>query len=155
MIVFRVLNKFQSILNKHQKLRVIELTLMMILGGFMEMLSVSLMLSFMNAVMKPEETMKKWYSKLFCRIFHIGSDETRKFLILLAIVLAALYIIKNLYLLLQNNFQYRFVYNNMFYTQQKDTIASLQDDISVLQKKYRKAMETLRKIHAIAEVTED
>lgn len=119
MIVFRILKKFQSILNKHQKLRVIELTLMMILGGFMEMLSVSLMLPFMNAVMKPEVTMKKWYAKLFCRIFHIGSDETRKFLIVLAIVLAVLYIVKNLYLLLQNNFQYRFVYNNMFYTQQK------------------------------------
>ena len=39
--------------------------------------------------------------------------------------------------------------------QQKDTISSLQDDISVLQKKYRKAIETLRKIHVLTEVTED
>ena len=38
--------------------------------------------------------------------------------------------------------------------QQKDTISSLQDDISVLQKKYRKAIETLRKIHVLTEVTE-
>ena len=39
--------------------------------------------------------------------------------------------------------------------QQKDTISSLQDHISVLQKKYRKAIETLRKIHVLTEVTED
>ena len=39
--------------------------------------------------------------------------------------------------------------------QQKDTISSLQDDISVLHKKYRKAIETLRKIHVLTEVTED
>lgn len=119
MIVLRVLKKFTSILNKHQKIRIIELTIMMIIGGFMEMLSVSLMVPFMNAVMDPETTMKKWYSQILCNIFHIGENETRKFLIVLALVLAVLYIVKNLYLLIQNNYQYRFVYNNMFFTQQR------------------------------------
>lgn len=119
MIVFRVLKKFASILNKHQKLRIAELTIMMIVGGFMEMLSVSLMIPFMNAVMDPKTTMNKWYSKILCNIFHIGKGETRKFLIVLALVLAALYIVKNIYLLIQNNYQYRFVYNNMFLTQQR------------------------------------
>lgn len=119
MIVLRVLKKFTSILNKHQKIRIIELTLMMILGGFMEMLSVSLMVPFMNAVMDPKTTMNKWYSQILCHIFHINEGETRKFLVMLALVLAVLYIVKNLYLLIQNNYQYRFVYNNMFFTQQK------------------------------------
>ena len=85
----------------------------------MEMLSVSLMVPFMNAVMDPKTTMKKWYSQILCNIFHINEAETRKFLVMLALVLAVLYIIKNLYLLIQNNYQYRFVYNNMFFTQQK------------------------------------
>lgn len=85
----------------------------------MEMLSVSLMVPFMNAVMDPTATMKKWYSQILCNIFHINEGEARKFLVILALVLAALYIVKNLYLLVQNNYQYRFVYNNMFFTQQK------------------------------------
>lgn len=119
MIIIRVLKKFRSILNRHQKLRIVELTLMMILGGFMEMLSVSLMVPFMNAVMDPKTTMKKWYSQILCHIFHINEGETRRFLVILALVLAVLYIIKNLYLLIQNNYQYRFVYNNMFSTQQR------------------------------------
>jgi len=91
----------------------------MVIGGFMEMLSVSLMVPFINAVMDPGATMEKWYAKIFCNIFHIGQGETRKFLIVLAVVLALLYVIKNLYLLLENNFQYRFVYGNMFMIQQR------------------------------------
>lgn len=119
MIVHRILKKFQQILNRHQKIRIIELTILMVIGGFMEMLSVSLMVPFINAVMDPGATMEKWYAKIFCNIFHIGQGETRKFLIVLAVVLALLYVIKNLYLLLENNFQYRFVYGNMFMIQQR------------------------------------
>lgn len=91
----------------------------MILGGFMEMLSVSLIVPFMNAVMDPAATMDKWYARVFCQIFHIEENETRKFLVILAVTLAVLYIVKNAYLLFQNKYQYRFTYFNMFFTQQK------------------------------------
>lgn len=89
----------------------------MVIGGFLEMLSVSLILPFMNAVMSPDETMRKWYVKLFCDIFNI--DTATRFLVVLSFVLGIVYILKNVYLILENNYQYRFVYGNMFSFQSK------------------------------------
>lgn len=84
----------------------------MIVGGFFEMCSVSLVIPFMNAVMDPEALMETWYAKLICGILKI--DSPRVLLIVIAIFLAAIYILKNIYLLFQYSIQYRFVYGNMF-----------------------------------------
>ncbi len=117
MSVFRITKKFGKILSSHQKLRIIEMTVLMILGGFLEMLSVSLMMPFINVVMNPEKMMQKWYIKTFCNILHIHSSQT--FLAVLAVVLAVIYILKNMYLMAEYNIQYRFVYRNMFMMQRQ------------------------------------
>lgn len=111
MLIIRISKKFQSILSAHQKLRIVELAVLMVIGGMLETLSVSLVLPFMNAVLEPEETMEKWYAKIICDIFQLQSPRT--FLIVVAVLLAGVYILKNLYLLLEYNVQYRFVYGNM------------------------------------------
>ena len=111
MLIIRVTKKFRTILSAHQKLRIAELAVLMVIGGLLETLSVSLVLPFMNAVLEPEAAMEKWYSKLICDLFRLQSPRT--FLIVVAILLAGVYIFKNLYLLLEYNVQYRFVYGNM------------------------------------------
>ena len=111
MSILRITKKFQSILSSHQKLRIAELAVLMVIGGLLETFSVSLVLPFMNAVLEPEATMEKWYAKIVCDIFQLQSPRT--FLIVVAILLAGVYILKNLYLLLEYNVQYRFVYGNM------------------------------------------
>lgn len=117
MSVIRVVKKFSSILSKHQKLRIFELLIMMIAGGLLEMCSVSLVLPFMDVVMKPEEAMDKWYSKLLCEFLHINSE--RAYLIAIAFLLAGMYIVKNIYLVFEYNIQYKFVYRNMFDMQKR------------------------------------
>lgn len=111
MSVIRVIKKFRLILSSRQKLRIMELVVLMIIGGFLEMCSVSLMLPFMNVMMSPDEAMEKWYIEDVCSFFHI--DDARTFLVVMAAVLAAIYILKNVYLVLEYNIQYRFVYGNM------------------------------------------
>ena len=111
MSIIRIAKKFQSILSSHQKLRIAELAVLMVIGGLLETFSVSLVFPFMNAVLEPEATMEKWYAKLVCDVFQLQSPRT--FLIVVAILLAGVYILKNLYLLLEYNVQYRFVYGNM------------------------------------------
>lgn len=115
MSIFRIIKKFRMILSRHQKLRIMELAVLMVIGGFMEMLSVSLVLPFMNAVMEPEQTMENHYVQIVCNLF--GITSARSFLMLVAITLAIVYILKNAFLIFQNNMQYRFVYNNQFRTQ--------------------------------------
>ena len=117
MPIGRVIKKFNIILSQHQKLRVFELVILMIIGGILETLSVSLILPFMDVVMNPTETFNKPYIKWFCDLCHIESTKT--FLVILSIFLAVLYLLKNIYLLLEYNFQYRFVYGNMFMMQQR------------------------------------
>lgn len=117
MSIFRATKKFSSILSDHQKLRIVELAVLMFAGGLLEMCSVSLVLPFMNAVMEPEATMEKWYAKLVCELF--GIEEPRSFLLFAAVLLAFVYILKNCYLLFQFNIQYRFVYGNMLSMQNR------------------------------------
>ncbi len=89
--------------------------MLMIIGGFMEMASVSLILPFMEGVMEPEVFMDKWYSQILCRWLDLESPRT--LLIVTAVLMAFVFFIKNVYLLLEYNFQYRFVYGNMLQTQ--------------------------------------
>ena len=112
MTIIRVVRKFSSILTSHQRLRIFQLTIMMIIGGLLEMLSVSLMLPFINAVMNPKAMMQNEIIQYICELLNIESYRT--FLVLAALTLAVAYIIKNIYLVVQLGVQYRFVYNNMF-----------------------------------------
>ncbi len=98
-------------------MRIIELGMIMIIGGFLEMLSVSLIMPFMQAVMNPDELMGQWYVQKVCGVF--GIESSRTFLVLLAFMLAIIYVLKNLYLLLQMRVQNRFVFANQFMTKQR------------------------------------
>ncbi len=117
MSVIRVVRKFGQILSAHQKKRILELAVLMVIGGLLETCSVSLMLPFMNAVMNAPETMNQKYVKLVCSFLNLQSS--REFLLAAAIALAAVYILKNIYLLLEYHIQYQFVYGNMLAVQKK------------------------------------
>lgn len=111
-MLLRVLKKFNRLLTRHQKIRVIELGVLMVIGGFLEMLSVSIMLPLMNAIMNPEEVMAKWYSQIVCNIFRIS--DPNDFMVFICVAFAVLYIVKNVYLILEQRVQNRFVYNNLY-----------------------------------------
>ena len=117
MQVIRVVKKFNMILSQHQKFRIFQLVILMIIGGILETLSVSLILPFMDVVMNPEQTMSKPYVQWICDLFGIQIPKT--FLVLLSLVLALIYLFKNVYLLFEYNIQYRFVYGNMLAMQKR------------------------------------
>ncbi len=117
MSVIKIIKKFKSILSSHQKLRIFQLAILMIIGGLLETCSVSLMLPFMDVVMNPDKIMAKWYVKKICEVLNLHS--TKDFIVFLAVILAILYIVKNGYLMFQYHIQSRFVYGNMFAMQRK------------------------------------
>ncbi len=81
------------------------------------MLSVSLIIPFMNTIMNPEDIMQKWYARLLCEFFSLDSEKS--FLVFLSLVIAVLYIVKNVYLVFEYYIQYRFVYRNQFQMQSR------------------------------------
>lgn len=117
MTIIRIIRKFRPILSRHQKFRILELGILMIIGGFMEMLSVSLILPFMEAVIDPDKIMSNQIVSRICSV--LGIESNRTFLVFLAIIMALLYIVKNIFLLFQMLVQNRFVQNNRFFAQRR------------------------------------
>ncbi len=116
-MILRIMQKCRKILTKHQKVRVVQLFLMMLVGGCLEMVSVSLILPFAEAVMNPEKLMEYEIVAYLCSAFRI--DEARKLLIAMAIALALMYVLKNIYLMWETNVRVKFVYNCMFGVQKR------------------------------------
>ncbi len=115
--MFRVINKFNMILNKAQKFRIIIITVMMIFGALLETLGVGLILPLVSAVTTPDIIENNDKVKLICEIFDLHSLRT--FMILVIGVLIFIYIFKNIYLFFEYYVQHRFICNNRFAIQKK------------------------------------
>lgn len=105
--MIRVTKKLLQVLNNRQRKFVIVLVFMMLLGGIMESLSVSLILPLITAIMDAEVWRDKWYAQLICSIFHI-SDQ-RQYVIVLLVLLIVVFLVKNVYLILEYRIQFNFI----------------------------------------------
>ena len=117
MNIKQLIEKYRVILSKQQRIRLFKLGILMICSAFLEMLSVSLILPFMKAAMEPDEVIRNKYVSWICKLLSI--DSGKKFLIFIAIVLACVYVLKNIFMIYQTTVQCEFVYNNMYLTQKK------------------------------------
>lgn len=110
-----IIKKFNRLLERSQKKKVIILSFMMLVGACLESWGVSLMLPLVSVIMQPD-IMKtnRWIAKI-CKIFAIHSY--RDFVVLCIIALIIIFVIKNLFLILQYYAQARFVFNNRLATQ--------------------------------------
>lgn len=115
--MIRVTKKILKILDSHQKKMVVLLAIMMLIGGIMESLSVSLMLPLLTAVMDSADWQGKWYAVLLCDIFHI--TDQRGYVICLLLILIAIFIIKNAYLIVECYVQYGFITKSRVQLQRK------------------------------------
>lgn len=91
-------NKFQFILTKPQKRYGLLILLMTLVGALMETLGIGIIIPFVSAMLEPEQLMQNKYIGLVAELFAIGSSE--QLILFLGIVIALVYIMKNLYLTL-------------------------------------------------------
>ncbi len=114
--MIRVVKKFRSIMTREQQRGALLLAVLMLFGGLLEMLGVSMVAPLMTAVLD-SHFMEKGYVRLICGIFHIDTYYQVMMLILGALVF--IYIFKNAFLFLEYYLQYRFVCNNRFLVQKQ------------------------------------
>ena len=69
--MIRIVKKFGSIMTHEQKIRVVILGVLMVIGAVLEMVGVSLVFPLMTAVMD-KNFMDKPYMKVVCEMFQIG-----------------------------------------------------------------------------------
>lgn len=105
------------ILERRQKRRLIVLFFLMLIGALLEVLGVSLMLPLLSAIMQPDIIEKNEAVKHICSILDLHSHRT--FTIICIIALILIFVIKDLFLIVEYYIQYRFIFNNRFATQRR------------------------------------
>ena len=105
-----MLKKISYIFNKRQKRNVVILLFVMLIGSFVELLGVSAIMPLVTVVTDNDIINTDAKYKLIADIFNV--HDQRRYVLLMAIFLIVVYIAKNLFICMQYNVQYRFVYNN-------------------------------------------
>lgn len=113
--MIRITKKFAKILNRRQKVRVIILGIMMVIGAFLETLGVGLIVPLVTAITTPDFIETNQYAKQVCEILDLHT--TRTFMVVVIAALIFVYIFKNMYLFFEFYAQYRFICNNRFAVQ--------------------------------------
>ena len=104
-----MIQKIRMIFNRTQKIKFVVLFCMLFAGSVLELMGVSLILPFVQLVMDTDGTdnaLFQWFGRL------VGAESQRELLIWLGLLLIAVYLIKNTYLLFTKYVQLRFVFNN-------------------------------------------
>lgn len=114
--MIRIVKKFSGIMTHEQKVRVVILAALMVVGAILEMGGVSLVFPLMTAVMD-KDFLDTWYMQIVCDAFHIQTSGEAMILILGALIF--IYIVKNAFLFFEYYLQYRFVCNNRFRVQRQ------------------------------------
>ena len=109
-----IIKKLRKILNKKQKNRVVILGIMIVIGGLLETLSVSMILPLMNAITEENAFTDNQLIVFLCGILNIKS--LRSFVLIMLIALACMFVLKNVYMLLLYYVQHSFITNNQYRT---------------------------------------
>lgn len=100
--------KLNYIFSRQDRIKIVLLMIMMIIGSFLELLGVAVFQPFVDIIMSPETiTKNKWLSMLN-DFFACATVES--FLTVLAIGIILIYVVKNIYLWLEQNYILKFSY---------------------------------------------
>lgn len=105
--MIRVLKKLRGVLSNKQKRFLYILILLMIVGGFLESLSVSIILPLIETIMNSENWNQSFVAEIICGIFTINDQIS--YIIILLVILIVLFIFKNIYLLLEYFIQFSYL----------------------------------------------
>lgn len=115
--MIKILKRLNVLLDKKQKRKMILIVFLMLIGGVLESLSISVVIPVMEVIVDPEAVAKNEYMSRIYNALHMTS--TMQFTLFVMLMLVVAFIIKNLFLFLQNVVQLRFVYTNQFATSRR------------------------------------
>ncbi|HKM01630.1 MAG TPA: ABC transporter ATP-binding protein [Sedimentibacter sp.] len=107
-----IIRKFNKVLNKKQKSRVVILMFMIIIGAILETVSVSLILPVISAIVEPEVFASNSIYISVSEFFHI--EKLDYFILILIAILISIYLLKSIYLLIMYFVQFSFISNNQY-----------------------------------------
>lgn len=103
-----MIKKLGYIFSKTDKIKIGLLMVIVIVGSFLELLAVSIFSPFIDLIMDINSLEK---SDIMSYLYHLfGFTQIRNFLVFLAATIIVVYIVKNIYVIVQKNTIYRFSY---------------------------------------------
>lgn len=97
-----------EVFNAKQKRQLVYLTFIIFINAFVELLGVTVILPFINAIMSPDELLEEEYVARFYE--KLNMQNTDELIIWIAALIIVVYILKNLFLVYMYNLQYSFAY---------------------------------------------
>ena len=104
-----LLAKLGYIFDKKDKWTHTLLSAAIVVGSFLELAAVMVFVPFIEVLQEPGTIQSRWYLKEIYDLF--GFHSTRSFMILIAVCIIGIYVIKNVYLILEKDYIFRFSYN--------------------------------------------
>lgn len=115
--MIKILKKMNRLLDVKQKRLMVLIVFLMLIGGILESLSISVVIPVIEVLLDPEAVVK---NKYFAALYNgLGLTSVTQFTIVMMLALIAAFVLKNLFLFLQSVVQLRFVYTNQFATSRK------------------------------------
>ena len=116
----KIISKLNKILSPAQKRHMALLTVMMIIGALLQTAGVGMLVSVVNIVIDPEKSADSQIARVFYDIIGSDSEEAyRLFQYTVMISMIIVFVVKNLFLYIQQKAMYAFVYNNQFSTSER------------------------------------
>lgn len=110
--MIKILKRLNILLDAKQKRKMVLIVFLMLIGGVLESLSISVAIPVMQVVIDPVACMENKYFRWVYDTFHLKS--TLELAIIFMVLLIVAFILKNLFLFIQNMVQLKFVYTNQF-----------------------------------------
>ncbi|MBD5496720.1 MAG: ABC transporter ATP-binding protein [Lachnospiraceae bacterium] len=111
------IKKLRILMDKKQKRQMAALMVMMVIGAFLEMTSITLVIPVVTAVIQPDVLDKYEIVRSVCNLLHINT--TLQFTVVSMIALILIFIAKDAFLFWQQKRMYRFVFTNQFQTAER------------------------------------
>ena len=113
----QIIKKLQILLDKKQKYTMAGLMVLMVIGAFLQTAGVGLLVQVVNIVIDPAAVQNSrialWVYELF------GSPDYETFAVSIMALLIATFVVKNIFLFVQQKLTFAFVYTNQFRTSER------------------------------------
>lgn len=103
-----IIREISYVFTKQQKIGVVVLFIVIVIGAFLELAGVTIILPFINAIMDPSYIMNNEIASYFYDL--LGMTSPTHFIILVSLALIAIFTLKNFYIIYMTNMQYRYMY---------------------------------------------
>lgn len=113
----KILKKMNLLLDKKQKTSMVFLVFLMLIGAILEVASIGIVIPVVSIVLDEKAIQDGGIVQFIYELLGVGS--AREFTVVIMLSLIAMFVLKNLFLFVQQKYMLSFVYNNQFSTSER------------------------------------